>query len=107
MRAFLHLLALVALLVAPLAAPAAAMTMVQRTSVDCEQMKMATTEHQMPSGDHHGNDQCCIAVPAAIASPAVALDRIVPLGHLPFVALIEPFRLGAGPLSEDPPPRRS
>lgn len=107
MRAFLHLLTLVALLFAPLAAPAAAMTMVQQTSVDCEEMEMAATKHQMPSGEHRNADQCCIAVPAAIALPAAALDRIVPLGHLPFVALAQPFRLGAGPQSEDPPPRHA
>ena len=107
MRYFLHLLTLVALLLAPLAAPASAMAAVQQTSVDCEKMEMAATKHQMPSGEHRGTDRCCIAVPAAIASSATMIARIVPLVHLPFVALIEPFRLGAGPQSEDPPPRRS
>lgn len=107
MRSFLHLLTLVALLFAPFAAPAAAMATVQQTSVDCEKMEMAATKHQMPSGEHRSGDRCCIAVPAAIASSATTIDPIVPLAHLPFVALIEPFRLGAGPQSEDPPPRRA
>ena len=107
MRYFLHLLTLVALLVAPLAAPAAAMAVVEQSKVDCADMEMAAAKHQMPSGEHRSGEGCCIAVPPAITPPLASLDVDASIDHISFVARTEPFRLGAGPQSEDPPPRRS
>ena len=105
MRSFLHLLTLVALLFAPLAAPAAAMAAVAQSQVDCNDMDMAAPEHEMATGEHRSGEACCIAVPPAISPPLAALDAATPIEHLDFVAAIEPFRLGAGPKAEDPPPR--
>lgn len=105
MRLILHLLALVALLSAPLAAPTAAMAMVAQSQVNCDEMAMAAPEHEMPSSEHRPGEACCIAVPAAINPPLAVLDIATSIDHLAFVAGIEPFRLGAGPKAEDPPPR--
>jgi len=107
MRFFLHMLTLVALLAAPLAAPAAAMAAVAQSQVDCDDMEMAASEHQMPAGEHRSGEACCIAVPPAISPPLAALDVAASIDHPAFVVKAEPFRLGAGPKAEDPPPRRA
>ena len=107
MRLFLHLLALVALLVAPLAAPAAAMAPVGAAAAVCQDMDRGNADHRMPMSDHRGSDKCCVAVPTAIDPALAAIDRIEPPVHLAFVAAISAFRLGAGPKAEDPPPRRA
>lgn len=104
MRFFLHLLALVALLVAPLAAPAGAMA-AQPSGSECTDTTMAMAGHEMPAGDHGQGQACCIAVPPAIDPPLAALDASIAIEHLAFIALTAPFRLGAGPKAEDPPPR--
>lgn len=104
MRLFLHLLALVALMVAPLAVPAAAMA-AQPTTAECTDNAMEMAGHDMPAGDHGQGEACCMAVPPAIDPPLVAIDASAAIEHLAFVAAIEPFRLGAGPKTEDPPPR--
>ena len=106
MRIFLHLLALVALLIAPLAAPAAAMAPVQ-PSVECQDMAMAAPEHQIPAGKHSASDPCCLAVPCAVAVLSAATESFDPVDHLPFQSLSQAFRLGAGPAADDPPPRRA
>ena len=106
MRSFLHLLTLVALLFAPLAAPAAAMAPAQQ-AVECQDLDMTTAEHRMPAGNHGSSDPCCLAVPCAIGVLPVAIEWSEPLGHLPFRPQSEAFRLGAGPLADDPPPRRA
>ena len=106
MRIFLHLLTLLALLVAPLAAPAAAMTPVP-TSAECQDMPMAAPEHQMPAGKHSASDPCCLAVPCAIAVLSVAPESFDPVDHLSFQSLSQAFRLGAEPAVDDPPPRRA
>ncbi|MCY7281147.1 MAG: hypothetical protein LH610_09690 [Sphingomonas bacterium] len=112
MRSFLYLLALFALLGAPLAAPATAMTMAmtmtgaaRQSAADCADMAMDRSGHEMPTGDHGKGKACCIAVPPAIDPPVVALDTVPGIEHLAFVATNVPFRLGAGPKAEDPPPR--
>ena len=104
MRIFLHLLTLLALLVAPLAAPAAAMS-VRPTAGECSDMAMKNSGHEMPAGDHGLGQACCIAVPPAVNSQAVEIDAAAAIEHLAFIAAIEPFLLGAGPKAEDPPPR--
>ena len=104
MRRFFHLLALMALLFAPLAAPAAAMT-AKPTTAECTDMAMEMGGHEMPAGDHGQGEACCIAIPPAIDPPLSALIAIPAIGHLAFVADSAPFRLGAGPKAEDPPPR--
>lgn len=104
MRSFLHFLSLLALLVAPLAAPAAAAT-VEQVAGECTDMAMEMAGHEIPIGDHGQGKACCIAVPPAVDPPLTALDSVTALEHLAFVAAIEPFRLGAGPKAEDPPPR--
>ena len=106
MRIFLHLLALVALLIAPLAAPVAAMAPVQST-VECQDMAMAAPEHHMPAGKHSASDPCCAAVPCAVAVLSAATESFDPVDHLPFQSLSQAFRLGAGPAVDDPPPRRA
>ena len=106
MRSLLHLLALVALLFAPLAAPAAAMVSAQQAA-ECQEMDMAAPEHQMPAGKHSSTSPCCLAVPCAIGVLPVAIGGFEPLGHLPFQPVSEAFRLGAGPKADDPPPRRA
>ena len=106
MRSFLHLLTLVALLLAPLAAPAAAMAPAQQAA-ECQDMDMVAPEHQMPAGKHSSSDPCCLAVPCAIGVLPVAIGWFEPLGHLPFQPPSGAFRLGAGPLADDPPPRRA
>ena len=106
MRSFLHLLTLVALLFAPLAAPAAAMAPAQQAA-KCQDMGMAAPEHQMPAGKHSSSSPCCLAVPCAIGVLPVSIGGFEPLGHLPFQPLTEAFRLGAGPMADDPPPRRA
>ena len=107
MRSFLHLLTLVALLFAPLAAPAAAMEMakVEQGKVECAEMEMAAPAHKMPANEHRNGEACCIAVPPAITPPLAALDADASIDHPSFVVKAEPFRLGAGPKAEDPPPR--
>ncbi len=99
-----QLLTLVALLFAPLAAPAATMAAVPAT-IECADMAMGGGGHDMPAADHGIGEACCIAVPPAIDPPLAALDAAVAPDHLAFIALTEPFRLGAGPHAEDPPPR--
>ena len=106
MRSFLHLLALVALLFAPLAAPAAAMAPAQ-SAAECQDMGMGSASHEMPMGKHSGGDTCCLAVCSAIATPPGAIDRSEPVGHLAYQLLRESFRLGSGPSTDDPPPRRA
>ena len=106
MRSFLHLLTLVALLFAPLAAPAAAMAPAQQAA-ECQDMDLAAPEHQMPAGKHGSSDPCCLAVPSAIGVLPVALGLFEPVSHLSFQPLSDAFRLGAGPLADDPPPRRA
>ena len=108
MRSFLHLLTLVALLFAPLVAPAAAAAMAPaQQAAECQDMDMAAPEHQMPAGKHGSSDKCCLAVHCAIAVLPTAIGGLEPLGHLSFESLAEAFRLGAGPLADDPPPRRA
>ena len=102
MRLFLRLLTLLALMGAPLAAPAAAMAAAPVTS-ECHSLPMA--DHEMPKGEHGQAAPCCIAVPPAIDPPVAMLGAVDGPEHLAFVAVIEPFRLGAGPHAEDPPPR--
>ena len=104
MRFFLKLLTIVALLMAPLAVPAAAMAAAVGT-VECADMAMSAPDHPMPAGEHEPGKPCCIAVPPAIDPPLTGLQVAVFTDHLAFVAGIEPFRLGAGPKAEDPPPR--
>jgi hypothetical protein len=106
MRSIFHWLTLLALLLAPLAAPAAAMAPV-RSTADCEKMEMGGAKHSAPMTRHHASESCCVAVPTAIGAPPAALEAITPLGHLPFASSSVVFRLGTGPLSEDPPPRLS
>jgi hypothetical protein len=102
MRRFFPLLALIALLMAPLAAPAAAMAP-EKPAAECAEMDMSG--HQMPDS-HHGQDEaCCIAVPPAIDPPSAALDAVATIDHLAFVGASQSFLLGAGPNAEDPPPR--
>ena len=104
MRFFFHLLALVALLIAPLAVPTAAMA-AQPSAGECTELAIDVAGHDMPAGDHGQGQACCIAVPPAIDPPQAALNSVLSIQHLAFVAMIEPFRLGAGPKAEDPPPR--
>lgn len=108
MRFFFHLLTLLALMVAPLAAPAAAMPMTGTatpTAAECTDIAMDMAGHEMPAGHHGQGKACCIAIPPAIDPPLAALDPSTAIEHLAFVAAIAPFRLGAGPKAEDPPPR--
>ena len=108
MRIFLHLLTVLGLLVAPLAAPAAAMAMTPVSqSVECQEMDMAAPEHQMPAGKHSASDPCCLAVPCAVAVLSAATESFDPVAHLPFQPLSDAFQLGAGPAADDPPPRRA
>lgn len=100
-----RLLSLVALISAPLVAPAAAMTPAQNPAADCKQMDMGGSKHQMPAGHHRTGEPCCLAVPAAIGPPLTALGVAPPIDHPIFAAAAVPFRLGAGPKAEDPPPR--
>ncbi len=100
MRRLLSFLALLSLLVAPLAAPAVAMTVLP-VATDCAEM----SGHEMPASDHAAGKQCCIAVPPAIDPPVALIDTVTAPELLAFVALNEPFPLGAGPNAEDPPPR--
>jgi hypothetical protein len=105
MRRLLHWLTLVALLLAPLAAPAAAAVRSARS--DCHEMEMGKAHHEVPPAKHHARDSCCLAIPAAIDPPLTALEGTMPLGHLQFAASVTSFALGAGPSFEDPPPRFS
>lgn len=104
MRLFFHVLALVALLVAPLAAPAAAFAFAP-VSPECTTMTDDGLGHVMPDGNHMAGKACCIAVPPAIDPPLAAIDGLPEIVHLAFVSVISSFRLGAGPKAEDPPPR--
>ncbi len=106
MRSFLHFLTLVALLFAPLAAPAVAMAPAPLAAA-CQDMGMGSTDHEMPAGTHDNGGSCCLAVCAAIAMPPVAANRVEPVGLLSFQSMSEAFRLGAGPSTDDPPPRRA
>ena len=99
-----QLLTLVALLFAPLAAPVAAMAAVP-IAADCHDMAMGRGGHDMPAGDHDIGAACCVAIPPAIDPPLAALYVGSAPDHLAFIVLTEPFRLGAGPHTEDPPPR--
>ena len=102
MRRLLSLLALLSLLVAPLAAPAAGMS-VGPVSAECADQAMGA--HDMPASDHARGKPCCIAIPPAIDPPVAMIEAVTAAEHLAFIAAIEPFRLGAGPKAEDPPPR--
>ncbi|MEO8142135.1 MAG: hypothetical protein ABI617_05710 [Sphingomicrobium sp.] len=104
MRRFVYVLALVAMMFAPLAAPAAALAATPMAT-ECAGMTMDMTGHDMPVSHHGAGEACCIAVPPAIDPPTIALHPSIMAEHLAFVVLIEPFRLGAGPKAEDPPPR--
>jgi hypothetical protein len=104
MRRLLQFLSLIALLVAPLAAPAAAMS-AKAVAAECTDMGMEMAGHEMPAGDHGQGEACCIAIPPAIDPPLSALIAAPPIEHLAFVADNAPFHLGAGPKAEDPPPR--
>jgi len=104
MHRLLHLLALIALLFAPLAAPAATMA-APPTVAECVEMAMDKTKHDMPAGDHGQARDCCIAVPPAIDPPLTSLNAVAAIDHLAFVTAIQPFHLGSGPNAEDPPPR--
>ena len=104
MRRFLQLLTLMAMMFAPLAAPAAAMAPTP-VAAECADMAMAMDGHEMPSTHHGQGEACCIAVPPAIDPPSAEVAAFAPLEHLAFVADDAPFRLGAGPKAEDPPPR--
>lgn len=99
-----RILTLIALMVAPLAAPAAAMVPV-KAATDCTAMDMGAAQHKMPAGHHSMGEPCCIAVPLAIDSPLVAIAVAPMVDHPAFVAKTEAFQLGAGPSAEDPPPR--
>ena len=99
-----RILTLIALMVAPLAAPATAMAPVN-AAADCKAMDMGAAQHSMPAGHHSMGEPCCIAVPLAIDSPFVAIAVAPLVDHPAFVAVAEAFRLGAGPSAEDPPPR--
>ena len=75
MRFFLHLLTLLALLVAPLAAPAAAMPMTGTAAprvTECTDIAMHMAGHEMPAGDHGQGKACCVAIPPAIDPPLTA-----------------------------------
>jgi hypothetical protein len=106
MRSIVHWLSLLALLVAPLAAPAAASAPL-RPSAECQMKAMGGSKHAMPRTKHHAGESCCLAIPPAIDPPHVAIEAIMPIGHLPFAGSIASLRLGAGPPFEDPPPRFS
>lgn len=106
MRSFLHLLTLVALLFAPLAAPAAAIAPAPQAA-ECQDMDTAAPDHPMPAGKHSGGSPCCLAISCAIGVLPVAIGGFEPVGHLAFQSLSEAFRLGAGPVADDPPPRRA
>ena len=99
-----RILTLIALMVAPLAAPAAAMAPV-KAATDCTAMDMGAAQHKMPAGHHSMGEPCCIAVPLAIDPPLAAVHVAQMLDHPAFIVVTEPFRLGAGPKAEDPPPR--
>ena len=104
MRRFLQLLTLMAMMVAPVAAPAAAMAPTP-VAAECADMAMAMDGHEMPAAHHGQGEACCIAVPTAIDPPSAEVAAFAPVEHLAFVADDAPFRLGAGPKAEDPPPR--
>ncbi|MEO6581318.1 MAG: hypothetical protein ABIN68_00735 [Sphingomicrobium sp.] len=99
-----RLLTLIALIAAPLAAPAAAMAPAQNPAADCK-MDMGGSQHQMPASHHRTGEPCCVAVPAAIGPSLAALEVAPAIDHPTFAAVAVPFRLGAGPKAEDPPPR--
>ena len=105
MQWLFRILTLIALVVAPIAAPAAAMAPAMPVAADCKQMDMGASQHQMPAGHHRAGEPCCIAVPAAISSSLTGLNAAPRIDHPAFIAVTEPFRLGAGPKAEDPPPR--
>lgn len=102
MHFLFRLMTLIALTIAPLVAPVAAMAAVP-VAAECGDMAM--TDHEMPAADHGAGEPCCIAVPPAIDPPINSIGTIARPAHLAFVALTEPLRLGAGPHAEDPPPR--
>ena len=101
----LRLLTLVALLVAPLAAPAEAIVPVPVTTADCAKMEMDASSHRMPVDHHRTGEACCSVVPVGIGSPLIGVSFVPPLDHPMFIAVAEAFRLGAGPMTDDPPPR--
>ena len=98
MRFVLQLLTLLALLVAPLAAPVAA---AQPSVGECSQMHSGKS----PFSHHRTGEPCCVAIPPAIDTPPSAASAATPSLHVPIVASAEQFSLGAGPQFEDPPPR--
>ena len=104
MQWLLRILTLIALMVAPLAAPAAAMAP-PKAATDCKVMDMGAAQHSMPAGHHRAGEACCIAVPLAIDSALVAIAVARLADHPTFVAKTEAFQLGAGLSTEDPPPR--
>ncbi len=106
MRWLFRILTLVALIGAPIVAPAVALVPAMPAAADCKQMDiMGASQHQMPAGHHHSGEPCCTAVPPAIDPRLAAIAIALPAGHSTFTAVTEPFRLGAGPKAEDPPPR--
>lgn len=105
MRLCLNFLSLTALMIAPLAVPAAAMA-AEPTAVECTDLALEASGHEMPAGEDHDHGQaCCIAVPPAIDPSLAAFEPPAMINHLAFVAPIQPFQLGAGPKAENPPPR--
>ena len=100
-----RLFTLIALITAPLAAPAAAMASVRADSIECKSMDKDMSRHTMPAGHHRSGEACCVAVPVAIDPPLAALGIVPPLDHPIFVAIARPVHLGAAPKIEDPPPR--
>ena len=105
MRLVLQLLTVVALLFAPLAAPAAAMTAVKYASAECRAMDHATANSSKLASKHSSSNPCCLAMPSVIDTRPLSIDRIETVDHMPFQPLAEAFRLGAGPAAADPPPR--
>lgn len=105
MRLVLQLLTVVSLLFAPLAAPAAAMTVVKHASAECRAMDHATAKFSKLASKHGSGNSCCLAIPSAIDTRPLLIDRIETVDHLRFLPLAEAFRLGAGPAAVDPPPR--
>ncbi|MEO7410333.1 MAG: hypothetical protein ABIU10_03300 [Sphingomicrobium sp.] len=103
-----RLFALLALMLAPLASPAAAMAPMpanSAASAGCDNDAAKSARHQMPAGEHQPNAPCCTAGVVAIDPPLPTLSAVAPPPHMPFMAIAKSFALGAGPEAEDPPPR--
>lgn len=102
-----RLLTLIALFVAPLAAPADASAPAAPAAADCAEMDMGASFHRMPPNHHGAGESCCVAIPMGIDTPLMAVSLAPPADHRTFIAVAEAFRLGAGPKADDPPPRTS